>query len=76
MLFLSDPDTKDLKSAETLRLEKTKMRMIRSARASTRKRVRTMLTVPRISPPLRVRRKISAMRTRTWKMTMRALLPT
>jgi hypothetical protein len=75
MSFPSDPDTMVHKSAEMPLLEKTKTRMIRSARALMRKRVRMMLKMLPRCLPLRVKMKMSVMKMRICKMETRALLP-
>jgi hypothetical protein len=76
MLFLSDLDTMVHRSAEMPLLEKTKTRMIRSARALMRKRVRMMLMMMLLSclPP-KAKMKMSVMKMRICRMKTRAPLP-
>jgi hypothetical protein len=76
MSFLSDLDTMVHRSAEMPLLEKTKTRMIRSARALMRKRVRMMLMMMLLSclPP-KAKMKMSVMKMRICRMETRAPLP-
>jgi hypothetical protein len=76
MSFLSDLDTMVHRSAEMPLLEKTKTRMIRSARALMRKRVRMMLMMMLLSclPP-KAKMKMSVMKMRICRMKTRAPLP-
>jgi hypothetical protein len=79
MSFLSDLDTMVHRSAEMPLLEKTKTRMIRSARALMRKRVRMMLMMMMMMllsclPP-KAKMKMSVMKMRICRMETRAPLP-
>jgi hypothetical protein len=79
MSFPSDLDTMVHRSAEMPLLEKTKTRMIRSARALMRKRVRMMLMMMMMMllsclPP-KAKMKMSVMKMRICRMEPRAPLP-
>jgi hypothetical protein len=78
MSFLSDLDTMVHRSAEMPLLEKTKTRMIRSARALMRKRVRMMLMMMMMllsCLPPKAKMKMSVMKMRICRMETRAPLP-